>query len=141
MCAQSLVNAMNRKMIGILATSVAVGALCIVTDVPAIARGGGGGGFHAALGGFHGGGFHGGGFHGLAAHGGAAHVGHGLSARSFSGHAAHTHGVTSQAMTSHVNGSHYAGHNLNRSHVTGNAGRLANHGVTNTVTTRSPTIS
>ena len=158
MCAQSLVNAMNRKMIGILATSVAVGALCIVTDVPAIARGGGGGGggfhggggggfhggggggfhagggggFHAALGGFHGGGFHGGGFHGLAAHGGAAHVGHGLSARSFSGHAAHTHGVTSQAMTSHVNGSHYAGHNLNRSHVTGNAGRLANHGVTNT---------
>ena len=51
MCAQSLVNAMNRKMIGILATSVAVGALCIVTDVPAIARGGGGGG-----GGFHGGG-------------------------------------------------------------------------------------
>jgi hypothetical protein len=33
-----------RRTIGILATSVAVAALCIVTDASAVARGGGGGG-------------------------------------------------------------------------------------------------
>ena len=35
---------MKKKTIGILATSVAVCALCIVTDASAIAKGGGGGG-------------------------------------------------------------------------------------------------
>ena len=39
-----------RRLIGILATSVAVGALCVMTDVSAIARGGGGGGGAAAAG-------------------------------------------------------------------------------------------
>src|SRR5437868_5168702 len=60
-----VVNAMNKKDIGILATSVALGALCVMADFPASARpGGGGGGFHGGGGGggFHGGG--GGGFHG-----------------------------------------------------------------------------
>src|SRR5438067_3263308 len=52
---------MKKRTVGILATSVAVSALCVVTDVSAFARGGGGGfgGFHGGGGGFRG--FHGGG--------------------------------------------------------------------------------
>jgi len=139
---------MKKKTIGILATSVAVCALCVVTDASAIARGGGGGGggggFHGGGGGgggFHGGGggfagFHGGGggFHGFAAHGGAAHFGHGLSGHGLSGHglSAHAgHGFTSHAMSrgSH----HFAGHNLSHSHaLMGHAGRIAGHGITST---------
>jgi LTXXQ motif family protein len=150
---------MKKKTIGILATSVAVCALCVVTDVSAIAghggggggghgggggggfhggggggfHGGGGGGFHGGGGGFHGGGFagfhgggggwhgggfHGGGFHGGGFHGGLAHMGHG-----WSGHALSAHG-----------GSHHlAAHNLSHGHaLTGNAGRIAGHGITNT---------
>ena len=67
---------MKKKTIGILATSVAVGALCVMTDAPAIAGHGGGGGGHGGGGGggFHGGGggggFHGGGGGFAAFHGG-----------------------------------------------------------------------
>jgi hypothetical protein len=134
-----------KRTIGILATSVAVSALCVVTDVSAFARGGGGGGggggfhggggggFHAGGGGFSG--FHGGGggFHGFAAHGGAAHLGHGLS-----GHALSAHGLSARAFHGHGHaigggGHHFAGHNLSHSHATaGNAGRIASHGITNT---------
>jgi ABC-type transporter MlaC component len=143
---------MKKKTIGILATSVAICALCVVTDASAIARGGGGGGGHGGGGGGGhgfggggghgfggGGGFHGfgggGGFHGFAAHGGLAHMGHGwsghaLSAHGFSAHALHTHGFASHA-TSH--GSHFASHNLSHNHaMTGNAGRIASHNLTNT---------
>src|SRR5215471_20534510 len=58
---------MKKRTIGILATSVAVCALCIVTDASAIAgggHGGGGGGGHGGGGGGHGGGGFAGGFHG-----------------------------------------------------------------------------
>src|SRR5262249_22967888 len=59
---------MKKKTIGILASSVAISALCVMTDVPAFAgRGGGGGG---------GGGFGGGGGHGVGGGGGVA--GHGV---------------------------------------------------------------
>ena len=124
---------MKRKTIGILATSVAVSALCLVTDVSSMAKGGGGGGGGHPHGG-------GGGGHGLAIHGGAAHVGHGLSfghllsAHGFSAHALHTRGLTGHAITSHGvrSGYHYAGHNLSHGHaITGNAGRFASHGLTN----------
>src|SRR6516164_8860679 len=56
--------AMKKRTIGILATGVAVTALCVITDASAIAghSGGGGGG-----GGWHGGGVGGGAFHGFAA--------------------------------------------------------------------------
>jgi LTXXQ motif family protein len=122
-----MVSAM-KKMLGILATSVAVAALCQTT--PAIARDGGGGGFHAALGGFHGiggggllgagGGFHGigggglfgarrgfpnGGFHGFAAPSGMGHIGHGsssvgaVSPHGFSAHASRTHATVGHAVT------------------------------------------
>ncbi len=56
---------MKKRTIGILATSVAVGALCLVTDVSSAVAGGkgGGGGFNGGGGGFKGvgGGFKGGG--------------------------------------------------------------------------------
>jgi hypothetical protein len=139
---------MKKKTIGILATSVAVCALCVVTDVSAIAGhggggggghgGGGGGGFHGGGGGgFHGGGggiagFHGGGggWHGGGFHGGFAHMGHG-----WSGHAVSAHGF-SHAFHGHAmsGGSHHlAAHNLSHGHaMTGNAGRFAGHGMTNT---------
>jgi LTXXQ motif family protein len=135
-----------KRTIAILATSVAVGALCLVTDVPAMAKGGfhgggGGGGFHPGGGGFHPGGggfhmggggfhpsfggFHGGGFHGFAAHGpirmGRAFSPHGFSAHAFRGH----------GFASHVHGNHFAGHNLGHNHAIGNAGHLANHGLAN----------
>jgi LTXXQ motif family protein len=133
---------MKKKTIGILATSVAVSALCLVTDVPAIAGGGGHGGFGGGMG--HGGGMGGGIGHvgggmaphgmggighiggGIAPHGmgGIGHVGsfggfhsHGLSAHGYS-HAFHGHGPTSHALS----------HNLSHGHaVTGKAGRIANH--------------
>jgi LTXXQ motif family protein len=77
-----------KRTIGILATSVAVSALCIITDASAIAgQGGGGGG-----GGWHGGGGGGGGFHGFAAHGGLAPMGHGWSGHALSAHGwSHAH--------------------------------------------------
>ena len=119
-----------KRMIAILATSVAVGALCLVTDVPAMAKGGfhfggGGGGFHMGGGGFHmgGGGFHPGGgfhgFHGFAAHG-PIHMGHAFSPHGFSGHALRAHGFASHGI--HEN--HFAGHNFAHNH-------LANHGFAN----------
>jgi LTXXQ motif family protein len=136
--------AMKKKTIGILATSAAISALCVITDVPAFAgKGGGGGGGHGfggggghgfgGGGGFHGfgggGAFHGfaahglggGVFHGFAAHGGMAHMAHGhaLSAHGFS---ARTHGLASHATSSH--GHQFASHNVSHNH--------ANHDVANT---------
>jgi LTXXQ motif family protein len=143
----------KKKTVGILAASVAVGALCVVTDVPALAKGGGGpphgggggggghgGGFaiHGGGGGGHGfGGFHGlaigggghgfGGFHGLGIGGGAPHLGHGLSF----GHAFGAHGFSAHAL--HTHGiSHYAGHGI--SHYAGHGvshqpSHYAGHGV------------
>ncbi len=131
---------MKKKTISILATSVAVCALCIVTDASAIARGGpgggggggggggrgpsfGGGGGHPSFGGGHPsfGGFRGPGSRG-SSH--AFNFGHASSPRGFSGR-----GLTSHAMTSHgVHGSYrYAGHNAHA--LTGNGGRIANHSV------------
>ena len=53
-----------------------------------------------------------------------------MSAHGFSAHALHTHGLSSHARITHGS-SHYAGHNLSHGHaLTGNAGRLASHGVT-----------
>src|SRR5262249_59969736 len=78
---------MKKRTIGILATSVAVSALCVITDASAIAGGkGGGGGWHGGGGGggWHGGG--GGGFHGFAAHGGMSPMGHGGSGHALSAH-------------------------------------------------------
>jgi LTXXQ motif family protein len=138
---------MKKRMIGILATSVAVCALCIVTDASAIAGhgggagggghgGGGGGGGHGGGGGgfaaFHGGG---GGWHGGGG-GGSAHMGHGwsghaLSAHGYSGHSLHTHGPASHTLSSR--GHQFASHNLSQNHaITGNAGRIASHNLTNT---------
>ena len=115
---------MKKKTIGILATSVAVSALCLVTDVPAIAGGGGIGHVGGGMGIGHVGGgiaphgMAGIGSHGLAApHGGIGHGGPGLSAHGFS-RAYHGHGPTSHAL----------GHNLSHGHaVTGKAGRIASH--------------
>jgi LTXXQ motif family protein len=139
----------NKKTIGVLATSVAVCALCIVTDASAIAGhgggggggghgGGGGGGGHGGGGGFAafhggggGGGWHGGGGgHGFAAHGGMAHMGHGwsghaLSAHGFSGHAYHGHGLTSHAMSGH--GHQFTSHNLSHNHAINAGHNLASH--------------
>ena len=145
---------MKKKTIGILATSVAVCALCIVTDASAIAGGhgggggghgggGGGGGWggggHGGGGGFaahsigggigHGGGL--GGFHGFAApHGGIAH-GYGGISHGWSGHALSAHGF-SHAHAMSRGGRQFAGHNLSHSRATtGNAGRIAGHGIAN----------
>src|SRR5215469_10541172 len=135
--------AMTKRTIAILATSVAVCALCIVTDASAIAgggHGGGGGGGHGGGGGGWGGGGHGGGgfsaFHGGGGgwhgggggyHGGLAHMGHGWSGRASSAHGwSHPH----TALSSHA--SHNLSHNhtnlshnhTNLSHaMTSNAGR------------------
>jgi LTXXQ motif family protein len=132
---------MKKRAIGILATSVAVSALCVMTEVSAFARGGGGGGggfhggggggggFHGGGGGFHGfAGFHGGGggFHGFAAHG-PVHMGHAFSSHGFSAHALRTHGFASHA----IHGNHFASHNFGHNHAIGNAGHLANRGLTN----------
>jgi hypothetical protein len=65
-----------------------------------------------------------------------AHMGHGwsghaLSAHGFSAHALHTHGLASHAANSH--GHQFASHNVSHSHaMTGNAGRIASHNLTNT---------
>jgi hypothetical protein len=135
--------AMKKRTIGILATSVAVSALCVMTDVSAIAKGGGGGGGAGGGGGggWHGGGgggWHGGGggYHGFAAQGGLGHIGHGwsghaLSAHGYSAHALHTRGLDSYAVSSR--GHQFASHNLSHNHaMTGNAGRIANHDFKNT---------
>jgi hypothetical protein len=114
-----------KRTIGILATSVAVGALCLATDVPAVAKGGfhfgggggggmhmGGGGFHPSFGGMHGfGGFHG--FHGFAAHG-PIHMGRAFGPHGFSAHAFHGHGLAGHHYAGHAihGGHHVAGHNL-----------------------------
>jgi hypothetical protein len=117
-----------KRTIGILATSVAVGALCLATDVPAVAKGGfhfgggggggmhmGGGGFHPSFGGMHGfGGFHG--FHGFAAHG-PIHMGRAFGPHGFSAHSAHAfhgHGLAGHHYAGHAihGGHHVAGHNL-----------------------------
>jgi hypothetical protein len=143
-----------KRTIGILATSVAVGALCLATDLPAMAKGfggGGGGGFHGGGGAFHGGGggfhpsfggggmhgfggFHG--FHGFAAHG-PIHMGRAFSPHGFSAHAFHGHGLAGHHYAGH-GGHHVAGHNLGyhenlAHHEMGNAERnhLANHGLEN----------
>jgi hypothetical protein len=144
---------MRKKTIGILVTSVAVCALCIVTDASAIAGGhGGGGGGHGGGGGGWGGGGHGGGggfaahsigggighggglggFHGFAApHGGIAH-GYGGISHGWSGHALSAHGF-SHAHGMSRGGHQFAGHNLSHSRATtGNAGRIAGRGITNT---------
>jgi len=63
---------MQRKSIGVLATSVALCALLVATDASAIGRGGG-----------RGGGGRSGGGHGLAVHGAG---GHRIGGRSFAGH-------------------------------------------------------
>ena len=142
---------MSKRAIGILATSVAVGALCVTTEVYAFGGGGhgfgggggfhgfggggggfhgfgGGGGFHGFGGGFHpsfgGGGFHG--FHGFAAHG-PIHMGHAFSSHGFSAHALRAHGFAGHA----IHGNRFAGHNFGHNHAIGNAGHLANHGFAN----------
>jgi hypothetical protein len=113
---------MKKRTIGILATSVAVSALCVVTDVSAIAgHGGGGGGGHGGGGGgggFHGGGggggWHGGGggYHGFAAHGG---MGHGWSGHGFSARGMHAHGLASHGMSGR--GHQFASHNLSHNQL------------------------
>jgi hypothetical protein len=85
----------RKRTVGVLATSVALCALCVAIDTSAFGRGGGGGGgFHggggggggAARGGF--GAFHGGGFagHGFIGH---AFAGHSLGGRGFAVHGGH----------------------------------------------------
>jgi LTXXQ motif family protein len=104
---------MKKRTIGILTTTVAVSALCVITDASAIAGGKGGGG---------GGG--GGAFHGFAAHGGLAPMGHAWSGHASSGHALSAHGwshahtpLASHTMSSR--GHQFASHNL--SHNQNNA--------------------
>jgi LTXXQ motif family protein len=146
---------MKKRTIGILATSVAVSALCVVTDVSAIAGhggGGGGGGGHGGGGGgggFHGGGggggWHGGGggfagFHGGGG-GGGWHGGgggyHGFAAHggwAHMGHGSSGHGFSARGMHAHGlatngmsgRGHQFAGHNLSSSHA------VASHNLTNT---------
>src|SRR6516165_5375501 len=117
---------MKKRTIGILATSAAVCALCIVTDASAIAGGGHGGGGGGGGGGGHGGGgfaaFHGGGggWHGGGGgyHGALAHMGHGWSGRAPSAHGwSHAH----TAVASH------ASHNLSHNHAMTNRNTLAAH--------------
>ncbi len=147
----------SKRIIGILATSVAVGALCLVTEVPAVARGGGpgGGGGGFGHGGFAGGGIGHGGF--AAPHGFGGGIGHGLAApHGLGGGFGHgrgfaaPHGMTGFA---HGTGSRFGGHalsaghafhghaashalsggsrNLSHAHAM-NAGRIAGHGTANT---------
>ncbi len=89
--------------------SVAVGALCAMTDVSAFAKGGGGGGGGGGRGGGGGGGGRGGGHGGGGWGGGGGHGGFGGF------HAAH-------------GSRHFAGHNLSHSHaMTGNTGRIGHN--------------
>src|SRR5262249_28505851 len=97
---------MKKRTIGILATSVAVSALCVITDASAIAGGKGGGG----------GGGGGGAFHGFAGHGGLAPMGHGWSGHALSAHGwSHAHTpLASHTMSSR--GHQFASHNLSHNH-------------------------
>ena len=98
---------MAKRMIGILATSAALCALLIATDLPASAKGHGGGG-----GGGHGGGGHGGGAHFGGAHFGGGHFG----GHAFGGHAFARHAFGGHAFARHTFGGHrfashaFAGH-------------------------------
>jgi LTXXQ motif family protein len=127
---------MKKKTIGILATSVAVCALCIVTDASAIARGGGGGGGGhgggGGGGGFHGGGGGGGGFHGGGGgfagfhgggggggwHGGGGFAGFHGGGGGFHGFAAHGgigHGWSGHALSAHgYHGHGFSSHAMTR---------------------------
>src|SRR5215471_5132859 len=134
---------MTKRTIAILATSVAVCALCIVTDASAIAGGGdggGGGGGHGGGGGGWGGGGHGGGgfsaFHGGGGgwhgggggyHGGLAHMGHGWSGRASSAHGwSHPHTALSSHASRNLSHNHT---NLSHKHaMTSNAGHNTNTG-------------
>jgi len=88
------------------------------------------GGFHPS--------FHG--VHGFAGHGVPHALGHASNLHGLSAHALHTHGVTSHGLASHAltghgphAANHLASHNLNHGHALANtAGRMNNHGVTNT---------
>jgi hypothetical protein len=123
---------MKKRTIGILATSVAVSALCVVTDVSAIAGpggGGGGGGFHGGGGG--GGGFHGGGggfagFHGGGGgggwHGGGAGF-HGFSG--IHGGGGGFHGFAARGGMTHM-GHGWSGHTLS-AHGWAHTHGLASH--------------
>jgi LTXXQ motif family protein len=149
---------MSKRTIGILATSVAVAALCVVTDVSAFAGRGGGGGGGGGRHGFGGGGGHGfgggGGFHGFSGggggfhgFGGGFHPGGGGGFHGFHGFAAHgpihmghafgPHGFSAHAFRGHgfaghaTHGNHIAGHNFGHNHAIGSAGHLANHGLAN----------
>jgi hypothetical protein len=83
-------NAMRKKIIGMLATSVALSALLVATDASAGNRGGGRGG---------------GGSHGFAGRsGGHGLGGHHFSGRSFAGHSHRlgtAHGLTSHSLATH----------------------------------------
>ena len=109
---------MTKRTIAILATSVAVCALCIITDASAIAGGGKGGG------GGGGGGFHGG---GGGYHGGLAHMGHGWSGRASSAHGwSHPHTALSSHASRNLSHNHT---NLSHKHaMTSNAGHNTNTG-------------
>jgi HAMP domain-containing protein len=115
----SLENVMRKNTIRILATSLALCAVCLATE--ASAAGHGGGGFHGGGGGgFHGGG--GGGFHGLGGGGGFHSLGGGggihglssvhglsapgLSAPGLSAHGLSVHGLSVHGLTAHTFGHH-----------------------------------
>ena len=100
-----------KRTIAILATSVAVGALCLVTDVPAMAQRQLSFWRHP-----------GGGFHGFAGHG-PIHMGHAFSPHGFSGHALRTHGFASHG----IHGNHFAGHNFAHNHLTDHGLANAHH--------------
>lgn len=128
---------MQKRTIGVLATSVALCALLVASDASAFGRGGGGGGggggFHGGGGGGHiGGGFQGGGgFHGLAVgrlgttHGLAAHsaIAHGLAAHNVLGGAnASRFGDRSQFAHNQFAAARFHGlHNFNRAGFNRNA--------------------
>ena len=115
---------MPERMIGILATSTALCALLVATDVSAAGRGGGRGG-----GGGHGGGGHAaahiGGGHAFAAHavGGHAFGGHAFARHAFAGHRFASHSF------SHTRMSHMASHGarLGAAHTGLAAHNLAAH--------------
>jgi LTXXQ motif family protein len=93
-----------KRTFAILATSAAVCALVVATDISAAARGRGGGG------GGHGGGGHGGGGH-AAAHFGGGHGfgGHAFARHAFGGHAFAGHRFSSHAFAGHSRMNHAAG--------------------------------
>jgi LTXXQ motif family protein len=108
---------MQKRTIGILATSVALCALLTVSDASAAGRGGGGG---------HGGGGHGGGGHGGGGHFGGGHFGGG---RGFGGHGLGGHGLGGHGL-GHLGGGHrFAGHGFGGHGRLGGAHGLAGHGL------------